>query len=588
MSRARSSYGFFALAAVLIAAVLAPGPALGEGGPGQGAPPGPAPRPPPPPGVPLPPLAPAPPAPPAETTDEPGVAFIIDGERIERASYGDSLIEEFGDRYAEAFIAERLFLRRAQALGIGKERVDAATGEAIADMVKQHFGGDARRLDAVLASRGETLEDLRRRQRREALARLVARADRKVTDEDVRKLFEERFGLGGERRRARHVFISENLLGSQLYTLEDHRKERPELEADARARAEEARKRLLEGADLAELARERSEDVAAGRGGDYGRHWRGRFGPEVDAGIAAAGPGEPTGVLRAVHRGETTGFVVARVTGRDEGYDYRAHHMLFTTRLEGRADAEARERRREDARGRAEAALARVRAGEDFGKVAREASEDPGSAARGGDLGSFGTGAMVPAFEAALRAATPGEAFGPVETEFGFHVIRLDGRERRPDQDASLASVLFFSCEYVKVKERKLAGRVAVLAREKAEEVADRLAKGEDPVKVVREVSEDAPSRARDGLVEDPVPVEYGPEVLVAFRKLTEAEPVSVVHVKDRGWHVFKLEKLDRRDLEKERAALREELEARDPTVAEIRAYHEKMRAAARVVRGRF
>lgn len=60
-----------------------------------------------------------------------------------------------------------------------------------------------------------------------------------------------------------------------------------------------------------------------------------------------------------------------------------------------------------------------------FGDLARKHSQDPASAARGGALGFFPRGAMVRAFDEAVFRMKPGEIAGPVETEFGYHVIRL-------------------------------------------------------------------------------------------------------------------------------------------------------------------
>ena len=73
-----------------------------------------------------------------------------------------------------------------------------------------------------------------------------------------------------------------------------------------------------------------------------------------------------------------------------------------------------------------------MRAGEDFAKLAGEFSEDPGSRAQGGDLGWFGRGMMVKPFEDAAFALKPGEVSGIVESQFGFHIIKLE--ERRGGQ----------------------------------------------------------------------------------------------------------------------------------------------------------
>jgi peptidyl-prolyl cis-trans isomerase D len=61
-----------------------------------------------------------------------------------------------------------------------------------------------------------------------------------------------------------------------------------------------------------------------------------------------------------------------------------------------------------------------------FGELAKKHSQDPGSAEKGGDLGLFGRGMMVKPFEDAVFAMKPGEIAGPVQSDFGFHLIRLD------------------------------------------------------------------------------------------------------------------------------------------------------------------
>lgn len=70
---------------------------------------------------------------------------------------------------------------------------------------------------------------------------------------------------------------------------------------------------------------------------------------------------------------------------------------------------------------------ARVDAGEDFAALAKEFSQDPGSAADGGDLGYAGQGVYDPAFEEALYALKQGEVSAPVKTPFGWHLIKLLG-----------------------------------------------------------------------------------------------------------------------------------------------------------------
>ena len=73
----------------------------------------------------------------------------------------------------------------------------------------------------------------------------------------------------------------------------------------------------------------------------------------------------------------------------------------------------------------------RVREGEDFAKVAAEESDDPGSSAKGGEIGWFGMGHLAPAFEEAVFQAKAGQILGPVKTEFGYHIIKVEERERK-------------------------------------------------------------------------------------------------------------------------------------------------------------
>ncbi|CAN5834725.1 hypothetical protein BH23GEM6_BH23GEM6_17270 [soil metagenome] len=81
---------------------------------------------------------------------------------------------------------------------------------------------------------------------------------------------------------------------------------------------------------------------------------------------------------------------------------------------------------------RAEAIRAEIVGGADFTTVAARESADPGSAPQGGDLGNFGRGQMVPAFEQAAFSLPIGQVSEPVQTQFGFHLIQV--QERQDDQ----------------------------------------------------------------------------------------------------------------------------------------------------------
>lgn len=100
----------------------------------------------------------------------------------------------------------------------------------------------------------------------------------------------------------------------------------------------------------------------------------------------------------------------------------QASHILIG--VDATASAEAKQK----ARVQAEAIYKQVKQNADrFAELAKQHSQDPGSAANGGDLGYFGRGTMVKAFEDAAFGLKAGEISAPVETRYGFHIIRLTG-----------------------------------------------------------------------------------------------------------------------------------------------------------------
>jgi peptidyl-prolyl cis-trans isomerase C len=109
---------------------------------------------------------------------------------------------------------------------------------------------------------------------------------------------------------------------------------------------------------------------------------------------------------------------------------YKAEPERFRTPAETHARHILIKGKDADARAQAEKLLQELRNGADFEALAREHSADPGSAAKGGDLGFFPKGKMVPAFDAALDALDkPGSLSPVVESEFGLHIIRLEARK---------------------------------------------------------------------------------------------------------------------------------------------------------------
>lgn len=108
----------------------------------------------------------------------------------------------------------------------------------------------------------------------------------------------------------------------------------------------------------------------------------------------------------------------------------RARHILWLV-PQGQ-DGESQKKKALDAR-------VRLEQGADFAEVAAVESEDPGSKARGGDLGVFGRGEMVPEFERAAFESPVGKVVGPVRTAFGWHVIRVEEQVKADAGDADKA-----------------------------------------------------------------------------------------------------------------------------------------------------
>ena len=145
----------------------------------------------------------------------------------------------------------------------------------------------------------------------------------------------------------------------------------------------------------------------------------------------------------------------------------RAAHLLVSVPQTGGSEAE------DKARAKVADVIRRVKGGEDFGKLAAEVSEDPGSKTKGGELGWVKKGEMVPQFEEALFGLKQGEVTPePVRTPFGYHAIKLfevKAESRKPLREVA-----------AQIRER-LAGEAAdKAARAKADEVRPPLQAAKD------------------------------------------------------------------------------------------------------------
>ncbi len=143
------------------------------------------------------------------------------------------------------------------------------------------------------------------------------------------------------------------------------------------------------------------------------------------------------------------------------------------------------------ARRLADEVLAKARAGEDFEGLARRYSQDQGSKERGGDLGWFRQGTMVRPFEDAAYAMRPGEISPVIESEFGFHVIKLE-RIRGGERQARHVLIKPEVTESDVARARARADSVATAVRAGADLAALSVAYGTDPdERIVRRAPSD-------------------------------------------------------------------------------------------------
>lgn len=141
----------------------------------------------------------------------------------------------------------------------------------------------------------------------------------------------------------------------------------------------------------------------------------GELGPVKENAIDTVSVGDIVGPLK-----DYDGYHLIKVLERREGKDefVKVSHILIQGSNKDSIKALAQE------------VLRRARKGEDFAQLARMHSKDAGSAQQGGEVGWFGKGKTVKPFEEASFKAKTGEIVGPVETQYGFHVIKVEAKDK--------------------------------------------------------------------------------------------------------------------------------------------------------------
>jgi peptidyl-prolyl cis-trans isomerase SurA len=201
----------------------------------------------------------------------------------------------------------------------------------------------------------------------------------------------------------------------------------PAQQEAAGRRAQEVHERAKAGEDFAKLAVAYSNSQTALDGGALG--WR--KGSELPTfladTIAKLKPGEVSEPLRT-----PTGYHIIRLNevrgGTEKAVENQVHvrHILMKTN-ELADDATVR--------GKLLTLRERILKGEDFAGLAQTSSEDPGSAAEGGDLGWTGPGTFTPEFEKAIADLKDNEISEPFHTQFGWHIAQMLGHRRYDNTD---------------------------------------------------------------------------------------------------------------------------------------------------------
>jgi parvulin-like peptidyl-prolyl isomerase len=215
-----------------------------------------------------------------------------------------------------------------------------------------------------------------------------------------------------------------------------------------------------------------------------------------------------------------------------------ASHILVMHKESERVPAEIT-RTKEEALARAKEALAKISSGTDFAEVAKEFSDCP-SKARGGDLGQFPPHAMAPAFTAGVKALkNDGVSSEPVETKFGYHIIKRQEVIKPVKLSASMIVVMHKDSQPNPVN----ATRTKEEALARANEALAKLKGGADFVEVAKEYS-DHPNKSNGGSMGNFPSDRVPPTIAEPVKALTvgqlSAEPVD----SPLGYHLFRRDAL--------------------------------------------
>ncbi|MCK5768769.1 peptidylprolyl isomerase [Algiphilus sp.] len=316
------------------------------------------------------------------------------------------------DQVLERLVLMRIQTQRARDAGI---RVDDRELNDVITNIAQRNGMSQAEFARQVRREGRDYLAVREQIRNEIVTQRLRTRELQsrvsVSEEDVDAYLAQEKNVGNTEVDLSHILIAVGDGAS------------PDERAEARSRAEELQRELEAGADFASLAATHSDGQQALEGGDLGWRRLADLPPTFARAVGDLEAGAMAPVIEA-----TGGYHILRVDGRRGSTD---RQMVTETRARHILIEPDKLTTDEQARTRAFDLAEQLENGADFGELAREHSDDPGSSNAGGDLGWQPPGQMVEAFQQQVDQLEPGERSRPFRSQYGWHIVEvLDRRER--------------------------------------------------------------------------------------------------------------------------------------------------------------
>ena len=317
-------------------------------------------------------------------------------------------LEIIRQQVLERMVEESLQLELAERMGIRVD--DTSLNEALTGIARQNNFTLEQFAEQVRAE-GMDWASFREQIRNELMINQVRQrqvAQRiRITDLEVDRFLASELG--------KQLFESEFRLGHILIQLPDGAS--PQQIAEAQDEADSIIAQLKKGEDFSELAVRHSDDSYALKGGDLGWRPAAQWPALFSEAVVSLQPGELAGPLRSGNGFHILKMIDRRGDAQKIVEQYSTRHILLKP---------SAIRSSEQSLALARSLRARIEQGESFEALAKEFSDDPGSARNGGDLGWVSSGEMVDEFEQHMLN-TPTGALSPIfETQFGWHFLRVD------------------------------------------------------------------------------------------------------------------------------------------------------------------